>query len=171
MDRVALGQHIREGHSNVIKWQCTGCNKDFETYTNLYDHMANYHFLGEYECSVASCKFTGEYRGKLYTHFRTMHCLNQVCTFAGCGKQFKSASSLASHINLHRGVAPYKCKWPGGCSYESSSRTTTINHIRAVHFLVPRTKKEREKQGTREPGNPNDYIEFVQPEDLFRENH
>jgi len=67
----ATTEHLRQAHSDVISWNCCGCEKDgFKSYSALYHHYRSYHQVGVYKCSFEGCDFRAEFRYLVINHNR-----------------------------------------------------------------------------------------------------
>lgn len=72
-----------------------------------------------------------------------------------CPSTFAHTKSLLTHTRRHENIFPYRCGWPK-CPARYVTRTGLTNHIRRIHFKVPRNQKKQDGKlnglDNRDPG-------------------
>ena len=129
-----LTDHVQTEHANLSSFHCSKCDKVFPHYQPLYNHMSRSHLEGQFECTMACCRFVGRFRGQMEAHYYRVH---------------------KEHIQK-----PYRCTWTG-CSFTSSWASHAIKHIRVAHFNLPKTLREQKERNIVESRNPLDYLEVI----------
>ena len=81
-----------------------------------------------------------------------------ACKFQGCDKSFKDDAKLAHHERIHLALEPFKCSW-NNCRYSAEQRSNVVQHIRTVHFQLPRSVKEQQRRGIVDQRDPKEFIE------------
>ncbi len=72
-----------------------------------------------------------------------------ACPLSGCTRSYRQMKQYTSHMWTHRGIKPYRCTWADGpdgsiqCQYMSEHPRNVIQHVRLMHFCIPRTIKEQ----------------------------
>ena len=99
------------------KYECKECGKAFTTRTALLDHENVHKGIKPYFCETCEKSFTT--LSILRTHQKTHGPLLYNCE--ECGKCFASKNNLERHLNLHKGIKPFKCELCGKCFVEKWS--------------------------------------------------
>lgn len=145
------------GDSNS-PWICSTCGKKMKNERTLYMHQWRYHKGGEFRCQ--NCSFIASYRIQLRTHQIRFHDLGKFsCPFPGCGRSFNRRNSLKRHERIHLRLKPYRCKM---CDYASELRSSMIDHVRVLHWRLPRSRKEQLEMSIGDDRDPADYFEVIQ---------
>ena len=156
--RQHLAAHLRQHcFTTACAWHCSKCPKSYSTHADLQNHHRNYHQSGVFLCSHPECNFLGQHRADVYLHYELSH-QSYRCHFADCCKTFKKIYHLKTHVRLHLGLKPYKCRWPD-CAYASEDKSNAVKHIRGAHLGLPITKKEQVRERIVDERNATDYLE------------
>lgn len=89
------------------------CKKKFRTRANLSAHM-RYHRAEnrKYKCAVPMCSKSFFFSTDLRKHMKS-HSLERSVICDICGDALKTSDTLKSHLRIHTGDRPYKCRQPG----------------------------------------------------------
>ena len=133
--KSAYKYHLQSKHSE-IKYACELCS--FKTVTNLIlqRHRAS-HSSPTLPCNECGKLFhTGP---NLYRHKRNIHTDAKERKFQckECGKGFSVKSTYDGHINMHKGIKPYKCDY---CETPFQNASNKMNHVKRIHPEMLKTK-------------------------------
>ena len=106
------------------KYQCSGCNKNYSTFSGLTKHK-QFHCANEIkkEFKCKYCEKTYVSLGALKMHIRT-HTLPCKCKL--CGKAFSRPWLLQGHIRTHTGEKPFQCMH---CARAFADRSNLRAHL------------------------------------------
>ena len=123
--------------------------------------MMSYHYAGEFQCAENGCHFQSHYRFEVTQHYNKIHKAHQfICEFDGCGKTFSCRNHLNNHLNMHRGILPYRCTWPA-CRFSSNRSETVVRHVRMVHFKLPASQREQKERNIKDERDPKQFLEVL----------
>ena len=121
--------------------------------------MHRYHWAGQFACGVDGCQFDqiATYRADILNHQIATHTPVITCDFDHCGGTFYNRYHLQAHRRAHLNIKPFHCTW-NGCGYASVQKGAAINHIRMVHFKLPKSKKQQLTLGIEDDRDPLIYL-------------
>ncbi|XP_063545348.1 uncharacterized protein LOC134753391 [Cydia strobilella] len=109
--RATLKVHIAETHFNIDmkRMECDACGQRFKHRQTLVTHIQIVHDKSRSaKCDI--CGKTLSNRGNMRSHMRThVDQRPYKCTFRGCGKRFKDASSRGKHEIKHYPERQFPC--------------------------------------------------------------
>src|SRR5699024_11374689 len=68
-----LEYHVKNDHSNVVKWPCSKCTRNHWEHFHLQQHYLMFHLEKTIKCSTPGCDFTTKSRAEMNTHNRNEH--------------------------------------------------------------------------------------------------
>lgn len=85
-------------------FDCTYCEKKFNTKTKLNDHIKRYHtFEKNYKCSELNCDAAFYDSQNLKRHIRTIHQgLRFECQVPGCKSSLSRRDAYVAHLKYHK---------------------------------------------------------------------
>ena len=112
--------------ANSSTFNCTQCEKDFESESRLKYHKRSQHGGTKYECN--QCQYQASHPVKLKYHVKSKHEGGYACKL--CEQQYTDKMALKIHIqSFHEGVT-YACHH---CDSQLSSPSSLRIHIKSVH--------------------------------------
>lgn len=86
--------------------KCPDCNKEFETWDQLHEHMITSSHGGDLKCK--HCERIFRYPSQLRDHMLS-HAGSRPFICTECGMDFMKEHHLKSHLFTHTGLRPYSC--------------------------------------------------------------
>jgi len=116
---------------NIAQIECTICAKVFGSKSSLSNHMKSHDEsskLKRFLCDI--CKKVFNHPSNLKRHIKHVHtddfvCRNHPCL--SCGKRFKEASVLKTHMESHNEVRQFPC---GLCTKSYAKKSQLVTHMR-----------------------------------------
>ena len=109
----SLQTHIKITHEKIKRFQCEVCKKDFSVLCNLNRHVRMVHNKEKSECEIC---------GKMLSDF--------------------SPRRIESHMNMHKGLKPHKCKF---CGQGFADNSNKLNHEKSVHLGIKRSGAKKKE--------------------------
>ncbi|KAI2801218.1 hypothetical protein BLOT_011794 [Blomia tropicalis] len=155
-DKLILHKHLTDEHNSNEEFTCSVCEIKLASYQSLYSHLYHQHDCGIFQCSI--CRFESLTRNDIFQHLRSVH--NRFgCSYIGCEQTFSGKGPLRRHTRIHEKVRPYFCIFnTNSCNYSSTQRGAVMQHIRTVHFGLPRSEKIQKKLNIVDTRDPNLYL-------------
>ena len=107
-DLKSYRKHVRTHNRKYI---CDICNKRFNSYEQIYEHMNCYHIVEKlYRCDVCSLSLN---EVQLRSHIRALHLNYQFHNCPYCKIPFEHKLILLEHLKCHVGEKPLQCSQCG----------------------------------------------------------
>ena len=125
-DKFRLKIHAQK-HSQEKNYICALCPKRFKSRDSLRFHKRRHDGEENFECDHCGRKYVAN--TLLRAHVLAKHeASTKVFTCDHCKKEFNKKEKLKSHMTLHTGERPYKCR--DGCEMSFRLRTSREEHGR-----------------------------------------
>lgn len=108
-------------------FQCTMCNKSFNTKVLLKEHMSKH--IRQYKCTFCAYATSSSNHLKEHILFRHSDSANYKCQF--CGQKFKVKRFLHRHIELHDSSKKFICDL---CDKSFTNYNSLNRHVRIIHI-------------------------------------
>ena len=158
---IKISKQILESSDLV----CSKCGELFGRKKEYDYHMQSRHREKRHVCEICGCKALTDlvlqrHRathasptlpcnecGKMFhnsayldRHNRNLHTDNKDRPFqcTECGKGFSVKSTFEGHMNMHKGVNPYKCEF---CKIRFQNGSNRFAHVKKIHPDIQKTKK------------------------------
>ena len=92
-------------------FKCPDCGKEYKDLKGLRKHKDSYHKQKTIGCDVEGCKRLFSSQFLLKEHKKRMH-QRFVCEWPECSNSYSSQPRLNWHMNIHKGLKPFRCQWP-----------------------------------------------------------
>ena len=158
-NRNELSAHDKQAHPDLTKRSCFKCGTICKSKTILQKHIRVLHHEGQFGCSKEQCGVVSKTRQAAVNHYNKSH-KPFVCRWEGCDQSFRNKCGLTDHEREHSGSKPYHCKY-AECSYATNSMGNIKQHIRMLHFKLPRTIKEQQQLGIVDDRDCDEFIQIV----------
>ncbi len=133
-----LKLHILTVHGGILE-KCPKCGKK---YAHLKHHMKHQHgSIPRLKCTERGCRKTFKRMTNLKEHVNAAHTKLKLWKCTECGRDFAWKASFEAHVNMHKGITPFKCDGEGcGAAF---SRKSSLNKHRKCHYRnVSKTKRK-----------------------------
>ncbi|XP_037816744.1 zinc finger protein 239-like [Lucilia sericata] len=124
--------------TNVHRFYCDKCCRDFSTKTNLNRHMQSHEGNKPFSCPECKKSFTQKSTLKqhMYTHTGERPYVCEVCN-----RGFTQCKSLIFHMRRHTGEKPFHCEY---CLITFRQKDALRIHILKHHVLIEQANDGRE---------------------------
>merc|ERR1711884_285833 len=126
-----LQRHISRQHTEKM-FICEHCGKSFAVKYQHERHLLLKHTKNKiFSCVVETCDYQGATKDYLQKHMEVHAEAKLTCS--QCGKAFRQAGALKSHMMTHTGEKPYACT---DCSYRCIQPYDLRKHFLKCHNKV-----------------------------------
>ena len=99
-------------HSDTKSFVCSQCSKAFKSPIQLRRHTNLWHKPKTIICDFDGCGTKFATKRILNIH-KQNHINKFLCEWPECENSYTTKMRLQYHMNIHKGLKPYKCEWPG----------------------------------------------------------
>ncbi|XP_013378915.1 histone H4 transcription factor isoform X2 [Lingula anatina] len=125
-NRTKFFDHVkRQSQADPHCYQCSHCNKRFNTERLLRDHMRNH--VNHYKCPL--CDMTCPAPSALRNHIRYRHTNEKPYKCTGCERKCKTLADLRKHLETHNEKPMFYCHYPN-CKYSAKVYNLFVRHFR-----------------------------------------
>lgn len=120
-----MHQNFRSSTLERRCYQCIFCDhKCYRGASDLLEHERIHFDKRPLSCTDCDLRFTR--RSGLVGHRREKH-KTESCVCDECGQELKRLAAMPSHLHVHAGILPFKCRF---CEHRSRQRASLLRHER-----------------------------------------
>jgi hypothetical protein len=148
-----LAAHIATKHTGIKPVEChfKGCSECFVTTQDLDRHVALVH-EHKHTCKLCGLPFSTKQSKEKHEALAHTQGKSVACPIVGCGKMFKHAESMRTHVMHFHGDGSekrmYQCEHPD-CDETFRTKRERSTHSRQVHAATVPKKRRKPSAQTR----------------------
>lgn len=128
--RNNLTKHYRTVHLKEKNYQCSACEKRYDSSYRLRIHQNSHDGIRQFNCKLCSRNFLSS--SSLARHRRTVHSQGEEYSCPICLRKFNIAYNMRIHMHTHSGIRPHIC---GHCNAGFHRKIKLQLHLKEVHGL------------------------------------
>lgn len=129
-DRNNLTKHHKTVHLKQKNYQCSTCEKRFDSSYRLRIHENAHKGIRLFGCPLCPQRFITS--SALSRHKKTVHKQGELYECTVCFRKFNVAYNMRAHMVTHTGIRPHNCQY---CKADFQRKNKLVAHIKEVHGL------------------------------------
>lgn len=129
-NRNNLTKHHKTVHLKEKNYQCTTCEKRYDSSYRLRIHQNSHQNIRLFGCVLCPQRFITT--SALSRHKKTVHKQGQLYECNVCFRKFNIAYNMRAHMVTHTGIKPHICQY---CKADFQRKHKLVTHLKEVHGL------------------------------------
>lgn len=127
-NRNNLTKHHKTVHLKEKNYQCTTCDKRYDSSYRLRIHQNSHENIRLFGCTLCYQRFITS--SALSRHKKTVHKQGELYECNICFRKFNVAYNMRAHMVTHTGIKPHICQY---CKADFQRKHKLVTHLKEVH--------------------------------------